>query len=227
MTRTRLIVWNCVILTLLLAAIGAAIYVFTRQSMLNAVDAGLKARANFLTRTWRGPMDAERLARARERLPQAISAMSGGEPISPEEIRALQIQRLTAQTIYFDLSGIGIVDPSERPRSPTGFEAAKKGELVLSNSRLGEEPARTIDVPLRKNGQVLEVAEFTASLAPVYAELARPAAGRARHDGDGCRSDPARSGARDPNQPYGQPYRRDKLGRATAGHGQRRVRRAL
>jgi heavy metal sensor kinase len=172
MIRRKLILWNCIVLTILLAVIGAAIYFMTRRSMLNAVDAALTARANFLLKTWRGPMDEERLRRARERLPQALAAESA-EDLRPEEIKALQIQRLASQTIYFDLKGIGIVEPNERPRSPEGFQQAVGGVMTIHDTTLGDGPARTIDVPLRRGGNVVQVAEFTASLGPTYTELQR------------------------------------------------------
>ncbi|HWA84529.1 MAG TPA: HAMP domain-containing sensor histidine kinase, partial [Fimbriimonadaceae bacterium] len=54
MIRTRLTIWNCVVLSLVLTIIGAAIYLSTERAILGGVDSGLLARAHAFATGWPG-----------------------------------------------------------------------------------------------------------------------------------------------------------------------------
>ncbi|HVT12936.1 MAG TPA: HAMP domain-containing sensor histidine kinase [Fimbriimonadaceae bacterium] len=54
MIRTRLTIWNCIVLSLVLAIIGASIYLTTEHAILGGVDQGLLTRAHSFAAGWPG-----------------------------------------------------------------------------------------------------------------------------------------------------------------------------
>lgn len=184
MIRTRLTIWNCTVLALVLAIIGGAIYFTTARSVFAAVDTGLLQRARFFAADWHGlppnrpgsgwlpgmpggPMPGHGFGGP----PPMDADMAKREGIDPKQLRQARAMTDALRPMIVDLSGKDIVDRSRKLWDFDSFVTAKAGRENFADGEYDGIPLRILSVPLKEGGKITGVSQLAAPLASEQDQL--------------------------------------------------------
>ncbi len=167
MIRTRLTVWNSVVLAAVLTLVGLVAFVYTRAGLYGAVDQELIARADFLTSTFQNlpktppkntPMPAEQLV-----------------GVDPAQFRKIEFE------YYIIRPRLNLLDTRGAPLDggPWDVAAANRslmGSRELFDYHIDRRRVRVLSLPLYRDGRLAGSAQLAANLE--YADKAVANLGR-------------------------------------------------
>ncbi len=172
MIRTKLTVWNCAILALVLAATGIAIYFKTRQTLYKSIDDVLLQRAQYFAASWHGwppngepgmgmgSGDGPGQAFNTPKEPKIDPDTARAQGIDPVQLRQVEAFRKALRPIVLDLTGKDVVFPETRAWDWETFEKAKAGQTAFGFSEQNGVRMRVLSFPLRQNGKVHEIIQI-------------------------------------------------------------------
>ena len=150
--RWRLTLWNVSVLALTLGVLGAALHYTLKANLMRGADRDL---ARF----------ADRAGRIASRPP---SDRDRPQPPRPPQDRGAYGPR------FFTVTGQPFGPSSETvPWDAATFALSASGRSLYSTQTLNQEPVRIYSVPLRRDGQVVGVAQVARPLTEEYAEVQR------------------------------------------------------
>ncbi len=162
MIRTRLTIWNCVVLALVLAAIGVGVYLTTRGSVVASIDRDLLDRAQIFGNDWPGPLDDRRGP------PPDMNPMDPNqarrEGIDPRQLRQVQAMNAALRPMILKLDGTDIMFKERKPWSKASFEGAKRGEPTFADVMEDGVSLCVLSVPIQKQGKILAVAQIATAM---------------------------------------------------------------
>ncbi len=148
--RWRLTLWNVGVLALTLGVLGAALHYTLTANLMHGADRDL---ARF----------ADRVQRVAAVLPSDLS-----RPLRPPTDRNPYGPR------FFKVTGQPFGPSSEtNPWDPQTFALSAQGRLLYSTRTVNGEPVRIYSVPLRRDGQIVGVAQIARPLTEEYTEVRR------------------------------------------------------
>lgn len=155
MIRTRLTLWNTVVLAVVLTFLGAVVFFGTRASLYGAVSEELVRRGDFLDRNWRY---------LSKKPPAAVMPVPKPDPaIDPSQFRDIEFESLIARPRIQRL-GIESRLQEEGPWDSAAMRRSLSGERLLFDSTIDGRRVRLLSLPLREKGRVTGAAQFAASL---------------------------------------------------------------
>lgn len=178
MIRTRLTIWNCLVLSIILTLTGLAIYITTSRSIYQGVDDNLLQRARFFAvGMGRGPRppnndsgnNQRRNPPPNERPISAEEARSQG--IDPAQIKQIEVMRNALRPMIFGLDGKDIMHPENRMWDRVSFETAKSGQQAFGSTTLDGVKLRVLSFPVRADGKVKEVMQLASPMAAEEQQL--------------------------------------------------------
>ncbi|HTQ10663.1 MAG TPA: ATP-binding protein [Fimbriimonadaceae bacterium] len=179
MIKTRLTVWNCVILSLVLTAIGIAIYITTRETVLGGVDSSLEERGQFFAAGWHGkpPQGPPQFPDGRNifgdhRGPPMDPSQMRPLGIDPGQMRTVQAMNETLLPMVLSLDGRDVVNADRKPWDLAGFQKAKAGNLTFGLAIQEGLPLRILSIPLLEHGKITGVTQLAAPIQSQEEELA-------------------------------------------------------
>lgn len=167
MIRTRLTVWNTVILTAVLTVVGFVVFASTRAGLYGAVDRELIARANFLATTVQNLPEK----------PPKVPPMHQEQPlgVDPSQFRRIEFEFYIARP-RFHMLDFKKIPPDEGPWDAAADARSLKGSRELFDSQIEGRRVRVLSLPLYKRGRLVGAAQLAASLE--HADLAVANLGR-------------------------------------------------
>lgn len=161
MIRTRLTFWNSTVLTFVLAALGAVLYLAVTTMRYESVDADLLGQIGLMQKLW-----TEVETGVNRRPPPPLSA-----PIDVGGNRALakhiELEIRIGHPMLFSVRGRNLVQPQERPWDIEGLLGAGKGAHVLNSVAVEGLPIRVLSIPIYANHRIVAVAQVAAMLDTV------------------------------------------------------------
>jgi len=155
MIRTRLTVWNTVVLAAVLAVVGLVAFVYTRAGLYGAVDQELNARADFLTSTFQSVAE----------IPPKNAPIPNELPVGvdPVQFRKIEFEYYIIRPRLKLLNFKGI-SPDDRPWDAEAAKRSLKGNRALFDFLIEGRRVRILSLPLYKGGRLLGSAQLAASL---------------------------------------------------------------
>lgn len=176
MIRTKLTIWNCAILALVLTLVGAAIYFTTRQSLLASIDQGLRQRARFMSADWPNmprPPDRNDGRTGGFRFGSMDPVRARREGIDPHQLKEIDAMSAALRPMILKLDGTDIMFADRKPWDMVGFNMARQGESSFANAKLDGVPLRVLSIPLTDKGKTTAVAQLAIPTSNEEAELDR------------------------------------------------------
>lgn len=164
MIRTKLALWNAVVLALVLMVLETGVYVATRSQLYGAVDQALEERVKLFHTMWR---DIKRENRPPPNSPPPGMREFNTTGLGPEEIRRSRLERELTGPHIFDINGKP--DPNGHPSdgqmwSERSFRLARAGEKNFATVWYQGSRIRVVTTPLKEHGRVTTIAQFGANL---------------------------------------------------------------
>lgn len=192
MIRTRLAIWNAVVLALVLSLIGVAVYFTTRANLYGYIDASLSDRVGFIVRNWEQfsqhpppdrPPPGDRGGRSRD-WQGPVRPGEGGPPngmFLTGEDRGLTVEQRARFKLMHDLEkpriitkdGIGFINRNDIAWDTNALQRSLKGETVNSDIVVSNERVRVLSVPLKSKGKVVAVGQAAALLGDTDSVMAK------------------------------------------------------
>lgn len=155
MIRTRLTVWNMLVLSAVLTLVGICAFVYTRAGLYGSVDRELNTRADFLISTFQNlpekpPKDAQK-------------PMAQPLGVDPVQFRKIEFE------YYIIRPRIYLLDSKESPLDDRPWDALAASRALtdgreLFNYRIDGRRVRVLSLPLHKRGRLIGSAQLAASL---------------------------------------------------------------
>lgn len=164
MIRTRLTVWNTVVLAAVLTFLGLVAFVSTRASLYGAVDEDLNRRAQFLVLHWQDfPKTAP---------PEPAFPSRPGTGIDPAQFRRIEFE---AFLMMPRISRPGeVIHSRERdPFDKAALQRSLNGQREMFDFLVDGRRVRVLSVPLKIGGKITGAAQFAASLENADIGVAR------------------------------------------------------
>jgi signal transduction histidine kinase len=153
--RTRLSLWNALLLGLVFSFIGASFYATVRATVYRGVDEDLLKRSKLVQAHW---------ADLIEQIPAIPPPMKGlFASLDPIAADRLKFETLIMRPRFFDLRGKPILLDDE-PWDQTLLLRSLRGETSFAATRLSAGHVRILSVPLFKKGQIAGVGQFASNL---------------------------------------------------------------
>lgn len=192
MIRTKLTIWNCLVLAVVLTATGVAIFVSTQRRILGALDERLLERADMFSTTWPGPPSRrvphaplpDELLSGKGRVVRGMGFDSGhGEGISfsvqglrtqgidPVQVRTAGVMSSTLMPVVLSMDGDGVMVDSQKPWSREAFLRARQGARTFERVMQDGVPLRVLSFPLLKQGKIVNVVQMAVPMAAQEEQL--------------------------------------------------------
>lgn len=155
MIRTRLTLWNTVVLAVVLTLLGAVVFFGTRASLYGAVSDELARRGDFLGRTW------QYLPKKPPATPMPV--VKPDPAIDPAQFRDIEFEALIARPRIQRVGAHSAVE-EESPWNLHAMRRSLSGERLMFDQEIDGRRVRLLSVPLREDGRVTGAAQFAASL---------------------------------------------------------------
>src|SRR5580700_6719812 len=147
MIRTRLALWNGVILALVLAGLGTVLFLMVRTVRYDTVDADLKGQVGFLRSMWTTAREHQLNPMPPPRMP---AFDFGGDSKLAKHI-ALEIE--LGHPMLFSPKGRNLVNPADHPWDSAGLLDAAKGAEMLNSVEVEGLKVRVLSVPIFAQGR--------------------------------------------------------------------------
>lgn len=155
MIRTRLSLWNALLLGLVFSFIGASLYATVRATVYRGVDEDLLKRSKLIQTHWAD------LIEQIPAIPQPMKGLFAGlDPIAADR---LKFETLIMRPRFFDLKGKPILLDDES-WDQTLLIRSLRGETAFAAARIPAGHVRILSVPLFKEGRIAGVGQFASNL---------------------------------------------------------------
>ncbi len=155
MIRTRLTVWNTVVLATVLTLVGLVAFVYTRVGLYGAVDQELNIRADFLTSTF------QNLPKTPPKSPPMSTAQPVG--VDPAQFRKIEFEYYIIRP-RLNLVGFTGTPMDGGPWDIAAANRSLKGNRELFDYRIEGRRVRVLSLPLYKDGRLAGSAQLAANL---------------------------------------------------------------
>ena len=151
MIRTRLTLWNTIVLAFVLSALAVAVFVTTSSRIKGSIDAQLESRAVVLAKGWPAYFESRK-----NRPPRPPTDF---DPLKNSGLDAAQIQRLrfeieTQRPRHLNLQGKGFFRPADEPFDAEAHRKALAGKRGFSTVTVEDNLARIYTIPVRLDGRI-------------------------------------------------------------------------
>lgn len=158
MIRTKLTVWNGVVLSMVLAALALVLYFTVRTIRYQAVDDDLRARASLLHQIWR---DVEKHAPPKPPPDRNLLFDFGDDP---NMAKHLALEARMSHPMLLSILGRDLVDPKGHVWDMHGLISAAKGIQCFTTIQDSGIRARIFSVPIVSKSRVVAVAQLATPL---------------------------------------------------------------
>lgn len=162
MIRTRLSLWNSVVLAVLLTLIGVFVFIAVRASIYAAIDSDLDRRIDFLNQNWKNfPKRPPTLERS--------TAIPNG--VDPAEYHRIQFEGEIARPRIIWLN-----KTSEEPHKPwdnDSIQRALHGQVERHDTFIEGRRVRVATTPIKDGDVIVGASQFAGSLENADKSVAR------------------------------------------------------
>lgn len=175
--RTRLTLWNVLVLALVLAALGGVLRVSVAHNLMASVDSDLSRQGKHMqqflevmSRQW--PDIRQGKGGPKPAAPRGAQKGKPPFPYPPEESGSPSQWRTPIVEKLFDAQGKRLFGPeNEKPLDPRALAFAAVGQETYSIVRIENQRVRVFSAPIRGEGKIWGVTQTGYSLAEVERSL--------------------------------------------------------
>ena len=164
MIRTRLALWNAMVLALVLGGLGTILFVTTGTVRQQRVNAELVGRIGMFKQMW-----ADVQSRA-TRMPPRKNSPVVDTSLDPDLARHIALEWKVGRPMIFYPNGKNVIDPSDRGWDFEGLLKAAKGNQTFSDVVVDGVSARVLSVPIWDTGRVVGVGQIATPLDDISSE---------------------------------------------------------
>lgn len=168
MIRTRLTIWNSIVVAFVLMVLGTTVYLSTSFGLYRGIDDELARRNHFMENNWTkfpAPMSQPEMSGmfdAQNRL-----------GIDPKLLENIEFEGNIARPRILRPDGSDRMFPANGMWSRSGFKEALKGHSTYETITIQGRRLRVLSVPLREKGKIAAVGQQMASLSEADKQMVR------------------------------------------------------
>ena len=164
MIRTRLALWNAVVLALVLGGLGTILYITSGTVRQQRVDAELLGRVGMFKAVWADFQNHT------VRMPPPDHLEPAEVGIDPDLAKHIALERKIGRPMIFYPNGKNMLYPQDRSWDFESILKTAKGDRTYNDVTVDGVPVRVLSVPVWDHGHIVAVGQLATPLDDVASE---------------------------------------------------------